>query len=164
MATLPKVLINQADSKSAGGVALRVRTQAAEGEGGPSTYLRVDNWRDKPGELEHAFPGGAGRARPGGLQMSDTSRNTLSPTELPQAAGEEVDSLGHRVPGLAGAPRGDPVGPPGPAGQDPAAAAGRGRQHNRRHSRVDPISAVWEINRCPHMGFRSIAAASKTAS
>jgi transposase, IS5 family len=27
MATLPKVLINQADSKSAGGVALRVRTQ-----------------------------------------------------------------------------------------------------------------------------------------
>src|SRR3954467_8241418 len=28
MATLPKVLINQADSKSAGGVALRVRTQA----------------------------------------------------------------------------------------------------------------------------------------
>jgi len=30
MATLPKVLINQADSKSAGGVALRVRTQAGE--------------------------------------------------------------------------------------------------------------------------------------
>ena len=29
MATLPKVLINQADSKSAGGVALRVRTQDA---------------------------------------------------------------------------------------------------------------------------------------
>ena len=29
MATLPKVLINQADSKSAGGVALRVRTQGA---------------------------------------------------------------------------------------------------------------------------------------
>src|SRR5215207_2503091 len=28
MATLPKVLINQADSNSAGGVALRVRTQA----------------------------------------------------------------------------------------------------------------------------------------
>src|SRR5689334_7616968 len=28
MATLPKVLINHADSKSAGGVALRVRTQA----------------------------------------------------------------------------------------------------------------------------------------
>src|SRR3954451_21968533 len=28
MPTLPKVLINQADSKSAGGVALRVRTQA----------------------------------------------------------------------------------------------------------------------------------------
>src|SRR3954468_15998642 len=90
MATLPKVLINQADSKSVGGVALRVRTQAAEGEGGPSTFLRVDNWRDKPGELEHAFPGGAGRACPGGLQMSDTSRNTPSPTELPQAAGEEV--------------------------------------------------------------------------
>src|SRR5215212_12022163 len=30
MATLPKVLINQADSKSAGGVALRVRTQAPD--------------------------------------------------------------------------------------------------------------------------------------
>src|SRR3954447_4785181 len=30
MATLPKVLINQADSKSAGGVALRVRTQASQ--------------------------------------------------------------------------------------------------------------------------------------
>src|SRR4051794_24488458 len=32
MATLPKVLIKQADSKSAGGVALRVRTQALEKE------------------------------------------------------------------------------------------------------------------------------------
>src|SRR5215210_320806 len=30
MATLPKVLINQADSKSAGGVALRVRTQGSQ--------------------------------------------------------------------------------------------------------------------------------------
>src|SRR5690349_11690474 len=30
MPTLPKVLINQADSKSAGGVALRVRTQGLE--------------------------------------------------------------------------------------------------------------------------------------
>ncbi len=53
MAKLPKVLINQADSKSAGGVALRVRTQEAffelgmryaSGRSGPADLVTAHKW------------------------------------------------------------------------------------------------------------------------
>src|SRR4051794_26453621 len=42
MATLPKVLINQADSKSAGGVALRVRTQVVNTGITRQSYMPAD--------------------------------------------------------------------------------------------------------------------------
>jgi phasin family protein len=77
MATLPKVLINQADSKSAGGVALRVRTQGDQAKRDEQDHKAAEAARTVTNEAakvgEQTARAGADLARRG----AETARDGL---------------------------------------------------------------------------------------